>query len=198
MIGLYVPGDSPLHRARAGVKLAVLAVLLLVVSLVPSPWVLGAGLALLVAASAVSRVGAPAVLGQLRPLLWVLVFVVAVQIWLAGPLAAGRVAANLVLAVGAAGLVTLTTRTQELLDALVTALRPLRHLGVDPDRAGLVLALAVRAVPVLAGLAAEVRQARVARGADRSVRAFAVPLVIRSLRYADRLGEALAARGVDD
>jgi biotin transport system permease protein len=198
VIGLYVPGDSPLHRARAGLKLAVLAVLLLVVSLVPSPWVLGAGLALLVAASAVSGVGAPAVLGQLRPLLWVLVFVVAVQIWLAGPLAAGRVAASLVLAVGAAGLVTLTTRTQELLDALVTALRPLRHLGVDPDRAGLVLALAVRAVPVLAGLAAEVRQARMARGADRSVRAFAVPLVIRSLRYADRLGEALAARGVDD
>ena len=58
MIGLYVPGDSPLHRARAGVKLAVLAVLLLVVSLVPSPWVLGAGLALLVAPSADSGVGA--------------------------------------------------------------------------------------------------------------------------------------------
>jgi biotin transport system permease protein len=53
-------------------------------------------------------------------------------------------------------------------------------------------------VPVLTGLAAEVRQARRARGAGRSVRAFAVPLVIRTVRYADRLGEALIARGVDD
>ena len=62
----------------------------------------------------------------------------------------------------------------------------------------LVLALAVRSVPVLVGLAADVRQARAARGAERSVRAFAVPFVIRALRHADRLGEALAARGVDD
>jgi biotin transport system permease protein len=30
------------------------------------------------------------------------------------------------------------------------------------------------------------------------VRALAVPLVIRTVRHADRLGEALAARGVDD
>jgi biotin transport system permease protein len=51
---------------------------------------------------------------------------------------------------------------------------------------------------VLERLAAEVREARAARGAERSVRAFAVPLVIRALQHADRLGEALAARGVDD
>ncbi len=198
MIGLYVPGDSPLHRAPAGVKLLALAVLLLAVSLLRSPWVLAGGLAVFAAAVAVSGVGARAVLAQLRPLLWLLVFVGAVQLWIAGPAPAVRVVAGLVLAVGAAGLVTLTTRTQELLDALVAVLRPLRRVGVDPDRVALVLALAVRTVPVLAGLAAEVREARAARGAGRSVRAFAVPLTIRALRHADRLGEALAARGVDD
>ena len=77
-------------------------------------------------------------------------------------------------------------------------LRPLRRAGVDPERVALVLALAVRTVPVLVGIGAEVQQARAARGAERSVRAFAVPFVIRSLRHADRLGEALEARGVDD
>jgi biotin transport system permease protein len=69
---------------------------------------------------------------------------------------------------------------------------------VDPERVALVLALAVRSVPVITELAAEVQQARAARGAERSLRAFAVPFVIRSLRHADRLGEALEARGVDD
>jgi biotin transport system permease protein len=69
---------------------------------------------------------------------------------------------------------------------------------VNPERVALVLALAVRSVPVVAGLARDVQEARLARGAGRSVRAFAVPLVIRTVRYADRLGEALAARGVDD
>jgi biotin transport system permease protein len=198
VIGLYVPGHSALHRAPAGAKLAALAVVLLVASLVPSPAVLAAGLALLGAGALASGVGARAMLAQLRPLLWLLLVVAGLQVWLAGPAAAARVAAGLVLAVGCAGLVTLTTRTEDMLDALVAALRPLRRAGIDADRVALVLALAVRSVPVLAGLASEVRQARAARGAERSVRAFAVPFVIRALRHADRLGEALAARGVDD
>ena len=108
------------------------------------------------------------------------------------------VAGSLLLAVAAAGVVTLTTRTGDLLDAVVRVLRPLRRVGVDPDRVGLVLALTIRTVPVLVSLGEEVRDARRARGAERSVRAFAVPLVIRAVRHADRLGEALAARGVDD
>jgi biotin transport system permease protein len=61
-----------------------------------------------------------------------------------------------------------------------------------------VLALTIRAIPVVSGLAQDVVEARRARGVERSARAFAVPLVIRSVRYADRLGEALAARGVGD
>ena len=127
-----------------------------------------------------------------------LVVVAALQVWLDGPVAALVIVGSIAVAVAAAALVTLTTRTTDLLDALVAALRPARRIGVDPERVALVLALAVRSVPVLAALAREVREARAARGAERSLRAFAVPFVVRSLRYADRLGEALAARGVDD
>jgi len=198
VIGLYVPGDSPVHRAPAGLKLAVLALLLLVLAVAPTTAVLIEGTAVVVGGAALSGVGARAVVAQVRPLLWVVVPVAVLQLLITGPAAAVRVVGALVLAVAAAGLVTLTTRTEELLDVLISVLRPLRRVGVDPDRVALVLALAVRSVPVLAGLAAEVRQARAARGAERSLRAFAVPLVIRSLRHADRLGEALAARGVDD
>jgi len=97
-----------------------------------------------------------------------------------------------------AGLVTLTTRTTDLVDAVVTACRPLRVLRVDPERVGLVIALGVRCVPVVVGLAEEVRDAQRARGLAASPRAFAVPLIVRSLRHADALGEALVARGVDD
>jgi biotin transport system permease protein len=43
-----------------------------------------------------------------------------------------------------------------------------------------------------------VREAQVARGASRNPLALAVPVVIRTLRAADALGEALTARGVDD
>lgn len=198
MIGAYVPGTSLLHRARPGVKLAGLAALLLVVGVIRTPVVVAAAAVLVGFAGVVSGVGARQQAAQLRPVVPALILVGALQVWLTGPVRAAVVVGSIAVAVAAAALVTLTTRTTDLLDALVAALGPARRLGVDPDRVALVLALAVRAVPVLAELAREVREARAARGAERSLRAFAVPFVVRSLRYADRLGEALAARGVDD
>jgi biotin transport system permease protein len=97
-----------------------------------------------------------------------------------------------------AALVTLTTRTTDLVDALVAACRPLRVVRVDPERIGLMVALGIRCVPVVVGLAEEVREAQRARGLTASPRAFAVPLLVRSLRHADALGEALMARGLED
>ncbi len=198
LTGAYLPGTSPVHRAPAGAKLAVLGLFLLLLALLRSPVtvLVAAGLVLTVAAAA--GVGPRVVLAQVRPVLLFAGLVAAFQAWTAGPRAAVVVTGALLLAVAGAGLVTVTTRTQDLLDAVVTGTRPLRRFGVDPQRVGLVLALAVRSVPVLAGLAHEVHQARVARGAGRSPRALVVPLVIRAVRHADRLGEALAARGVDD
>jgi biotin transport system permease protein len=198
VIGFYVPGSSVVHRTRAGVKLGLLTVFLAVLGLWRSPAVVGAGFAVVAVVAALSGVGLRRVLAQVRPALFVVVVVAAAQVWLADVRTAAVVAGSLLLAVAAAGLVTLTTRTEDLLDAVVRVLQPLRRVGVDPDRVGLVLALTIRTVPVLVGLAEEVRDARRARGAERSVRAFAVPLVIRAVRHADRLGEALAARGVDD
>jgi len=198
LVGLYVPGDSPVHRMRAGVKLAVLAVGLLVLGLFRTPLGVGLGAFAVVAVTALARLSPRVLLVQLRPLLWFAVFVAVVQVWLSGPVKAVVAVGFLLVAVAAAALVTLTTRTQDLLDALVAGLGPLRRFGVDPDRVALLLALTIRSVAVLAELGREVSEARRARGAERSARALAVPLAIRSLRYADRLGEALKARGVDD
>lgn len=198
LIGAYRPGTSALHRLPAGGKLAGLTVFLLLLAVFRTPPAVLVGTVLLLGLAVLARVGPRALVAQVRPVLPVTVLIAGFQLWTAGPGAAAVVAGALLLAVAAAGLVTLTTRTQDLLDAVVGALGPLRRFGLDPERAGLVLALAVRAVPVLAELARQVHEARVARGAGRSPRALVVPLVIRAVRHADRLGEALAARGVDD
>ena len=137
-------------------------------------------------------------LEQVRPLRWLLLVLVPFQVWTAGWEAALVVVGTLVVAVAAACLVTLTTRVSDLLDTLVRLLAPLRLAGFDPERAGLALALAVRSVPVIGAAAREVADARRARGLERSVRALAVPLVVRTVRHAERTGEALAARGFDD
>ena len=106
----------------------------------------------------------------------------------------GVLAALLLLAT----LVSLTTPTAEIVRALVALVRPLRRFGVDPERVGLLLALGIRAVPQVVDLARTIRDAQRARGLTADPRAFAVPLIVRSLRQADLTGEALRARGIDD
>lgn len=189
---------SWLHRATAGAKLGGLAVLVVGVLLLRTPVAVGAAAAGVVVLYASAGISQRRAWQQVRTLRWVVVILLTFQTlssgWETGVLVVGK----LVITVALAGLLTLTTPTSDLLDVIERMLRPLRFVGVNPDRAALVLALAIRAVPVVAGLAAQVRDAQRARGMHGSIRAYAVPLVVRSLQHADNLGEALVARGLDD
>ncbi len=153
---------------------------------------------LVAAGYAVARIPLRTALAQLRPLVWVAGAAAVFHVLVSGWERAAVVLGVLAMLVLLAALVTLTTRTTAMVDAIVAACRPLRRFGVDPERVGLMLALGVRSVPVVVGLAEEVREAQLARGLSASPRAFAVPLIVRSLRHADALGEALVARGVED
>ena len=193
MISWYLPGDSPLHRWSAGVKLGLLAGLL-ALTLWQPVWMLGPTIGLY----ALARVPWRVALAQVRPLWMILAVTAGFQLLTAGWARAVTVTCGLLVSVALAGLVTLTTRVNAMLDVLVTVVRPLRRVGVDPERVALLLALTIRCVPLLAGIVSTVREAQVARGAGRNPVALAVPVVIRTLRAADALGEALAARGLDD
>jgi biotin transport system permease protein len=197
-LGLYRPGRSPLHRVPAWSKLLLLVAAGALSVFIDHPWQVAVALAVVVGGYTVAGVPPGVMLRQARPLVWILgavaLFHVLATDWEKAVVVVGVLLALVLLA----ALVTLTTRTSELVDVLVRWLRPLRVLRVDPERIGLMLALAIRSVPVVLGLAQEVRDAQRARGLTASPTAYAVPLVIRSLRHADELGEALAARGVDD
>ena len=197
-LGVYAPGRSPLHRAPAGVKLVVMVAAGVGSVLLDRPWQVLVALTVVLGAYAAAGLPPRVVARQLRPLAWVAGVTAVFQLLVSGWERAVVVVGVLAVLVLLAALVSLTTRTTELVDAVVAGCRPLRALRVDPERVGLVLALGVRCVPVVVGLAEEVRDAQRARGLAASPRAFAVPLLVRSLRHADALGEALAARGLDD
>lgn len=108
------------------------------------------------------------------------------------------IAAVMVLAVAIAALVTLTTSTTDLLDALERGLQPFQPLGVDPERVALTLALTARTVPVIAGFGLRLREAGRARDVRLGVIPYAVGLLVLTLQHAERVGEALRARGIDD
>lgn len=197
-LGVYQPGRSLLHRAPAGLKLVLLVAAGAAAFLVDSLPVLAAAAAAVLLLHWLAGLGLRVVRSSLGPVLWMVLAVGALHAVLNGWRSAVLVVGTIVLLVLLAGLVSSTTRTTALVEAAVSALRPLRRLGVDADRVALLLGLSVRAVPVVLGIAAEVRDAQRARGVRADVRTFGAPFLIRSLRHADELGEALRARGVDD
>lgn len=198
MLGLYLPGRSVLHRLRPGVKLSALLFAGLGAVFVDRAWQVGIALASVVALYAVAGLSVRVLVRQARPLMWMFALIGLFHVLVNGWERAAVVVGVLLALVLLAGLVTLTTRTEDLLETLLWLLSPLRFVGVDPERIGLLVALSLRSVPVVVGIAEEVRDAQKARGLGASPRAFAVPLLIRSLRHADALGEALVARGADD
>ena len=197
-LGLYVPGSSLVHRVPAGVKLLLLLVTGAASLLLDEPWEVLAALAVVLVLYVVAGLPPRLLARQLKPLLWVGAFTAVFHVLVNGWQRAFVVVGVLAVLVLLAALVTLTTRTMDLVDAVVVACRPLRVVHIDPERVGLLIALGIRCVPVILGLAEEVRDAQRARGLTASPRAFAVPLLVRSLRHADALGEALTARGLDD
>ncbi|AYY12108.1 energy-coupling factor transporter transmembrane protein EcfT [Actinobacteria bacterium YIM 96077] len=198
LIGAYIARPSPLHRVPAGAKLILLAVACAALLAVRTPAGVGASVLAVVVLYAFGRLRPGEAWTQVRPLRWFVLVILVVQLLITDWVTAVSLTSRIVLAVALAGLVTLTTRTSELMAAIERGLSPLRRFGVDPARVSLVMSLAIRSVPVVAGIAQRVRDAQRARGQERSIRAFAVPLVVGVLRYADTLGEALHARGMDD
>lgn len=196
MISLYIPGTGRLHRLPAVAKLVGLAVIALVLSLAPIP--AAGALMVLVAVSALYPLGAlpAAALGEgwwrLRWLILVLGGALwAFTSWQSAVVNTGRVVALLLLA----DLVTRTTRMGDLLDALRRIVRPLRRVGADPEAIAMTLSLTIAMIPVIASLAAQVRDAHRARGAGLGPRA-ALPLLVLTMKHADDVGDALVARGI--
>lgn len=202
MLTLYRPGSSRLHRMPAGRKTLLLLAVMFGVLLLPSVWwTVGAAAAVSVAAYAATWSGDGSCgmreLGrQLFAVRWVALITFAGQLLFVGAEAAAANTARVTASLALAALLVLTTRVSDLMDAFERGLRPLRRSGVDSERAALMLTVTLGTVPVLARLAGEVRDAHRARGARPSLRTFVLPFLVASLKHADQLGDALAARGL--
>jgi biotin transport system ATP-binding protein len=186
---------SLLHRLGAGPKLAFLAATGLGIFWIDDPWVLAAGCAGVAALGWLGGLPPGQLARSLRPLFLLLAIIVVVHGltdgWETGVVAALRV---LVLA-GLAAQISASTTTTALLDALERWLRPFERVGVNPEKVGLTLALAIRFVPLLAERAGRIREAQRARGLDRNVLALLVPLLVTTVRLAESVADALDARG---
>ena len=197
LIGVYRAGDSWAHRLPAGVKVLGLLVITIAALTISSPWVALALLALSVAALLSTGAGLRALAKPLRFVAIVAIVLGAFMWWQEGPGPATVTVGRLLSLVLLAWTVSLTTRVSEMLRTLQRGLSPLRRLGVNTEVIGMTVALAVRSVPLLMATVETAQQARWARGRGWSITALGVPVVVRSARVADELGDALIARGYD-
>lgn len=198
MIALYIHRDSPLHRLSAGVKLVGLALAGAAVFLLPGLAQQAAALGVALALYPLARLSLAETLRAIRPVLVLVAAICAFQWLAAGPLAAAVIGARIITLVLLAALVTLTTPFSAMIDTSARVAALARPLGVNPHKVGLAAALAVRFVPVLLDDYREIQAARRARGA-RSPGLFAVgPLLIKTLRMAGTLSDAIEARGFEN
>lgn len=197
-LGTYRPGNSLLHRASPGVKLLGLAAGILIITLcVRTLPALGIAAAAVVAVYALAGIGPVTAWRQFRPTLWILLFVFVFQLiftdWRRAVLVCGILALSVLLA----AVVSLTTRTTDMLDSLTRAMSPLSKLGVRTDLIAISLALTIRTIPLIVEIAGQVDEARRARGLRPGARILVSPIVIAALRTADGFAESLSARGLD-
>lgn len=194
---LYHPGNSPLHRLHAGIKLAVLFAIGLSVLLTDDVQLLGIGLALVLAGFPLARLPLGPVLRQAAPMLAVLALFFAAHAAFTSP-ATGTVLVLRFAAVIAAGLLlTLTTKVSDMMAMLEQGLRPLALFGLNPAKISLVFALTIRFIPVLADTWMSVRAAQQARGLGGNPLALLIPVTVLTLRRAERIAEAIEARGIE-
>ncbi len=195
MLDLYSPGHSPIHKLSPGVKILAMMVGGTGLFLVESLGIVAVALAAVIALYKIAGLSATQVWNQIRPVLWILIFFLGLQWWLAGASVAVFVVLRLATLLLLAGLVTLTTRASDMIESLTSGLRFLRRLGVNPAKVGLAISLALRFIPVLAQITTEVREAQKARGMEHSIVAVAMPVAIRMLKMADDISDAIDARG---
>ncbi|BAC18663.1 cobalt transport protein [Corynebacterium efficiens YS-314] len=198
-LGVYVDTDSPVHRLPAIWKFPLLLVFIISGPLVARTPLVAVGLVVLVlVVYIIARIPARTAWNQWWPVLPVLLVLGVFQWWQRGLDLAVTTVAVIFSAVMAAMLLTLTTRLEALMDAVEKMLRPWARFGLPVETITLAISLTIRLIPLQLATVTEVLDARKARGAGFSVVAFGTPVLIRSIRRARNIGDALHARGAGD
>ncbi len=193
---LYIFADSPLHRTRPGIKIGVL-VLFCTLLFVFEGWVtLALGGVAVALCLALSGLRARHVVATLRPAVWILLAIFLVQSYLVDILFASFVVFRFAVLILAATVVTATTRTSEMVDGILAGLQ-FAPSWVPKNQIALGVSLCLRFIPLVLSVFHDVRQAQRARGLDRNLTALLVPLVVRTLKTADEVAQAIHARSFD-
>jgi biotin transport system permease protein len=189
VISLYRPGVSLLHKTPVGWKLLGLMLVLIAISIwgrtLLGSIAIAAGFLVLFA---LTGFGVGELLRQLWQLRFILVILTLPQLLFAGVERGTYNTVALVSGIMLAGLVTLTTKTAEIVE-LIQRITRSRSFA-------LLIALSINSIGIVLGLAKNISEAGKARGVRANPVRQIVTLFVVSLKFADDYAESLAARGI--
>ncbi|WP_034989724.1 energy-coupling factor transporter transmembrane component T family protein [Liquorilactobacillus sucicola] len=222
ILGRYIPGESLVHHLDPRSKL-ILSFYFIIIIFLANNWQSYALLLVLTLGGVfLSGVSFGFFLKGVRPLIWLILFTVLLQIffsrggtvyWQFGPLAltsfgvinGSYVFCRFVLIIFMSTLLTLTTAPLEIADALESLMEPLKKFKVPVYEISLMLSIALRFVPTLMDETEKIMNAQRSRGVNfgegsimkqiKAVVPLLIPLFVSSFNRAEDLATAMEARG---
>lgn len=192
---LYVPGNSWLHRLPAGLKLMLLVVFGTTLMWLDNLIILQIVLLTLVFMLIQTGVGIRAVWHQVRPMMILLLGLALYTSWIENPAQALEMTLRLSSLLLSGLLVTLTTSLTQMMTVLEGLLWPLERIGLlSAQRVALAFGLTLRLIPDLLLQWTEIKEAQAARGVKTNISTLCVPMLMRTLRRAEEIAEAIDAR----
>lgn len=198
MHDLSISGDSWIHRLSAGLKLMLLILAGWGLMWVSQPEWLLLALVIVLMLFRIARVPMRGVGQRARLMVWFLLLIGAYVAWAQGWLAAAAAMLRLAAMVMLGLLVTLTTSLSAMMDVVSRLLKPLERLGLlRAERVALAFGMTLRMVPELYSQWNQIRESQAARGLESHPIAMIVPMLVRTLKRADEMAEAIDARIVE-
>ncbi|MFP6537900.1 MULTISPECIES: energy-coupling factor transporter transmembrane component T family protein [Latilactobacillus] len=222
ILGRYIPGDSVLHRMDPRAKLLASFYYIGIIFLARTWQAYALLLIFTVALIGISKIKLDFFIKGVKPLLWLILFTVLLQIFFTrgghvywqwgfltltqyGLINGAYIFMRFVLIIFMSTLLTLTTPPLSLADAIESILKPLKVVHFPVYEVALMLSIALRFVPTLMDETTKIMDAQRARGVDfgegnlfqqmKAIVPILIPLFVSSFNRADDLATAMEARG---
>ena len=222
LLGRYLQGDSLIHRLDPRTKFLATFLFIIIVFLANN-WLTYFILAIFtMIALLASKIPMSFFWNGVKPLLWVILFTVVLQMvfttggdvyveWAFikitsyGVINAIFIFLRFMFIIFISTLMTLTTPPLQIADAMESIMKPLGKIGVPVHEIALMLSIALRFVPTLMDEAQKIMNAQRARGVDfgegnlfeqmKAIIPILIPLFVSSFNRAEDLATAMEARG---
>lgn len=222
ILGRYIPGDSVIYKMDPRGKIIVACLYIIVIFLANNWLTYGILTLFTLGAAAATKLRPKVFWNGIKPLIWLILFTSILQLlftaggkvyWQWGIFSVTQygiqnalyIFIRFVMIILISTVLTLTTTSLQIADAITWLLTPLKYLKVPVEQISLVMAIALRFVPTLMDETVKIMNAQRARGVDfnsgglikrtKNIVPILIPLFINSLTIALDLAVAMESRG---